>query len=94
MNIIQRIIYNWKHWTNEERAKWVLSLLCDIGCGLLSTKLNDTLNHGNKVSKALSGIALFGLGSAASEVASQNICDLVDIVVDVVKQQKEEKANA
>ena len=96
MKVFENVRTTWKGMTKAQKTKVIIGIICDIG----STFLMDTLGRklyseeDGKLKRACMKVTTFGAGLALSTAASNELKDLVDIVMPEKKDQdKEEEEN-
>ncbi len=97
MGMIERLKNKWSCMSTNEKAKIILRFLCDIGGGILANKIGAQYTKDEPwiIRKAV-GLTTFGLGSAVGNAASNELNDLVDVIIPEKKNEEieEEEANA
>lgn len=84
----------WKNSSKRDKVKTIVSIITDIGAGLLMGAIGRFANYDEKKwKKAVIGVTSFGLSMVAADVASKQLNGVVDSLFDGLERVKSEEVD-
>lgn len=88
------MLETWKNASKRVKVKTIISIVTDIGAGLLMGAIGRFANYDEKKwKKAVIGVTSFGLSMAVADAASKPLNGMVDSFFDGLERAKSEEVD-